>query len=114
MKADRKGQGLSLTTIIVAVIALVVLVVLVMIFTGRIGIFEEKVGEVGEDELIALRWSYGDCQPGQAAEKSFLSNLKNAGEDETAKDSYRSDFKKLISDCKDKTETECVSPCVWS
>jgi hypothetical protein len=33
----RKAQGLSLTTIIIAVIVLVVLIVMIMIFTGQIG-----------------------------------------------------------------------------
>ena len=36
MKA-KKGQGLSLNTIIIAIIVLIVLVVLVMIFTGYFG-----------------------------------------------------------------------------
>ncbi|MBW3020390.1 hypothetical protein KY334_03760 [Candidatus Woesearchaeota archaeon] len=33
----KKGQGLSITTIVVAAIALLVLVVLVAVFTGQIG-----------------------------------------------------------------------------
>tara|TARA_B100001964_G_C13949809_1_gene472786 strand:+ start:169 stop:417 length:249 start_codon:yes stop_codon:yes gene_type:complete len=36
---NKKGQGLSLNTIIIAAIALLVLVVLVMIFTGRMSVF---------------------------------------------------------------------------
>ena len=36
---NKRGQGLSLNTIIIAAIALIVLVVLVMIFTGRMGAF---------------------------------------------------------------------------
>ena len=34
---DRKAQGLSLNTIIIAIIVLVVLVIVVMIFTGYFG-----------------------------------------------------------------------------
>jgi hypothetical protein len=34
---NKKGQGLSITTVIVAIVVLVVLVVLVMIFTGYFG-----------------------------------------------------------------------------
>ena len=41
----KKAQGLSITTIIVAVIALVVLVVLVAIFTGRLAIFGGSVSK---------------------------------------------------------------------
>jgi len=39
----KKGQGLSITTIVVAAIALLVLVVLVAVFTGRIGGFSKAV-----------------------------------------------------------------------
>ncbi len=35
--SSRKGQGMSLNTVIIAIIVLVVLVVLVMIFTGYFG-----------------------------------------------------------------------------
>lgn len=45
----KKGQGLSINAIIVAVIALVVLVVLVAIFTGRIGVFSSGVTKVSGD-----------------------------------------------------------------
>lgn len=45
---NKKGQGISITVIIVAAIALVVLVVLIVMFVGRIGIFGAKVGEVTE------------------------------------------------------------------
>ena len=39
----KKGQGLSLNTIIIAVIVIIVLVVLVLIFTGRIRIFSQTL-----------------------------------------------------------------------
>ncbi|MFH1054013.1 MAG: hypothetical protein V1740_06365 [Candidatus Woesearchaeota archaeon] len=35
----KKGQGLSLNTIIIALLVLIVLVALVLIFTGRINLF---------------------------------------------------------------------------
>ena len=40
---NKRGQGLSLNTIIIAAIALIVLVVLVMIFTGRMSVFTGQV-----------------------------------------------------------------------
>jgi len=40
---SKKGQGISITTIVIAVLALIVLVVLVMIFTGQIGKFGKGV-----------------------------------------------------------------------
>ena len=45
----KKAQGLPINVIIVAAIALIVLVVLVAIFTGRLGLFGKKVGEIGQD-----------------------------------------------------------------
>lgn len=39
----KKGQGISINTIIIAAIALAVLVVLFAIFTGRLGIFTKGV-----------------------------------------------------------------------
>ena len=43
---DKKGQGISITVIIIAAIALVVLVVLIVMFVGRIGIFGTKIETV--------------------------------------------------------------------
>ena len=40
---NKRGQSISINTIIVAAIALAVLVVLFAIFTGRIGIFSQGV-----------------------------------------------------------------------
>ena len=41
----KKGQSISINTIIVAAIALAVLVVIFLIFTGRLGLFTKGVGE---------------------------------------------------------------------
>lgn len=40
---SRKGQGLSLNTIIIAAIVLTVFIVLVMVFTGRMGWFTKML-----------------------------------------------------------------------
>ena len=45
LKNIKKGQGISINTVIIAAIALAVLVVLFMIFTGRFKIFSEGVSE---------------------------------------------------------------------
>ena len=45
MKLNKKAQGLSITTIIVAASGLVILVVLVAIFTGRLGSFSEGISK---------------------------------------------------------------------
>jgi len=44
----KKAQGLSITTIIVAVIGLIILVVIVMMITGKLGIFSEGIASFGD------------------------------------------------------------------
>ena len=71
---SKKAQGLSINVIIVAAIALIVLVVLVAIFTGRLGIFTQKVAEVGktcdeytgtiDDETVSGEWLLEPCGAG--------------------------------------------------
>ena len=46
MLKSRKAQGLSITTIIVAIIGLIILVVLIAIFTGRTNIYSSNVDEL--------------------------------------------------------------------
>jgi len=46
---NKKGIEMPINVIIVAAIALIVLVVVIFIFTGRLGIFGQKVGEVGQE-----------------------------------------------------------------
>lgn len=41
---NKKSQGLSLQTIIIAVIVIVVLVVIIFIFTGQLGKFRTDIG----------------------------------------------------------------------
>ena len=48
VKEMKKAQGLSINVIIIAAIALIVLVVLVAIFSGRLGDFGKRVGDVGQ------------------------------------------------------------------
>lgn len=47
---NRKGQSISINTIIIAAIALAVLVVLFYIFTGRLGMFSKGIGETASCE----------------------------------------------------------------
>ncbi len=42
---DKKGQGLSVETLIIALIALLVLVVIALIFTGQAGDFFDSIRE---------------------------------------------------------------------
>ena len=57
----KRGQRLSVTTIVIAVIALIVLVVLIVIFTGRLGLFSIGIKERGtcSEVCVALGYEYG-------------------------------------------------------
>ena len=41
----KKGQGISLETIIIAIIVLIVLVVLILVFTGRFSLFNKGLDQ---------------------------------------------------------------------
>lgn len=55
---NKKGQSISINTIIVAAIALAVLVVLFMIFTGRLGLFTKGIGEATNCEQACKSAGY--------------------------------------------------------
>ena len=113
---SKKGQGLSLNVIIVAAIALIVLVVLVMIFTGRIGIFEKGLSQEGKTELIKMRITYGDCQPGAVDEAKFDLELSQATSTE-GKELSKATFKEQIDRCKGFSTDKGVcenNGCKWS
>jgi len=101
---NKRGQGLPLNTIIIAIIVLVVLVVLIAIFVGRIGKFDQDINKEGELELIKLKASYGTCKPSVGAETSFQTayNAEN-----TNKGQLTSEYAKLISLCKNRNAANC-------
>jgi hypothetical protein len=101
----KRGQGLPLNTIIVAIIVLVVLVVLIAIFTGRIGIFEKQVDEQSKIELLRFQPSYGACHPTASEEQKFLSALADAKKDGNVdgEATARTNFQNKISTCNDAT-----------
>jgi len=112
---SKKGQGLSLTTIIVAALALIVLVVLVMIFTGRIGVFNEGLSKEGQAEIIKMKIQYGQCRPTATNEVTFDQKLTAAESIET-KELEKAAFLDQISRCKgfsDKSVCE-GNGCMWS
>ena len=96
MMFSKKGQGLSLNVIIIAALALIVLVVLVVVFTGRIGIFEQGVGQEGNAQLIKLKIGYGDCHPTATEADAFVKSY-DAAESVEAKDGAQNDFSQKIS-----------------
>lgn len=114
MKMNKKGQGLSLNVIIIAVLALLVLVVLAVIFTGRINLFEKGVSKEADTELIKMKITYGDCRPAAAAEADFKTEFAAAG-DEAAKETAKESFAEVISLCKgNRDEVSCeAAGCKW-
>ncbi len=75
---NKKGQGMSLNVVIVAALALIVLVVLIMVFTGRMGNFQEGISNEGKAELVKMRVNYGSCHPGAVPEAGFDLELSKA------------------------------------
>ena len=119
--AVKKGQGLSLTVIIVAALALIVLVVLVLIFTGRMAIFTDGLGESGAAELTKYKITYGDCHPTSTQETVFLSDMKQAANDKSntaeLEISAQEDFEDVIDDCRAAglDENSCeFAGCDWN
>ena len=110
----KKGQGLSLNVIIIAALALIVLVVLVMVFTGRIGVFQQGLSKEGKAELVAFRVNYGDCKPTATAESNFDTEFSGATSVES-KDQAKSKFNLEVNRCKallDQNNCES-SGCKW-
>ena len=119
----KKGQGLSLTTIIIAAVGLIVLVVLVAIFTGQLGRFLTGVSKAAQEELAAHQITYGKCRPSRGMENTFMKAL-DAAETDTDENLAINDFEQAISGCGTKgSEPECTgySPsaytalsCAWA
>ena len=103
---NKKAQGLSLTTIIVAAVGLIVLVILVAIFTGRMAMFGVGVSKAARTELAALQLDYGKCRPSRGMESLFMGALDDA-EDSVAKAEATNKFERAISSCKSQTEDNC-------
>lgn len=72
---NKKGQGLPLTTIIIAAVGLIVLVVLVAIFTGRIGGFGTGVTQAQKitcsDACIASGFETGSKRTGETCSENL-------------------------------------------
>lgn len=64
---DKRGQGLPITTIIIAILALLVLVVLILIFTGKIRVFG--------GELMSCTGKGGFCT-GKTCQFGYQTELK--------------------------------------
>lgn len=80
---EKKGQGLPLNVIVIAIIVLVVLVVLIAIFTNRIVIFDQGVDRQGKVGLADLKASCNVLTDGKpvtgSCEQSCGTDQKNLG-----------------------------------
>lgn len=119
---SRKGQGLSLNAIIIAVLALVVLVVLIVVFTGKIGDFQVQLGGQAKTELRGIKAFYGDCHPVSGDEGTFLAEYDRAVRDQSLSQQAKEQAKAAASDtlkgkatyCGDFVEqAECPLDCSW-
>ena len=109
---SKKGQSLSVNTIIVAVLALIVLVVLVVIFINQFGLFEKGISEQSNTKLVELKIRYGQCHPSGSAERDFRETYSS--DVEGAQDLAVSKFNQVISECSSKPEADCRVECAWS
>mgnify|MGYP001578352020 CR=1 FL=1 len=111
---EKRGQGLPLTTIVIAIIVLVVLVLLVAIFTGQIGRVDRQLVEQGNVELISVRTNYGQCHPTPSQEQTFLGEY-NAAASEQLKADAKTRFLRTVSECTINTAQEqCIANgCIW-
>ena len=114
---DKKGQGISINVIIVAVIALVVLVVLLAIFMGKSTIFDIGVSKAASTLLATKQITYGiGCGPAKSEETAFTKawDAANKEDNEEAKAFAEVSFEEKIDQCKavDSKET-CTGTCQW-
>ena len=75
---DKKSQGISINTIIIAAIALIVLVVLIAIFTGKIGGFTAGVTDTSELSCDKKCKSIGFKSGSESGSGSQTSTTKNS------------------------------------
>ena len=79
----KKGQGLSMTVIVVAILALVILVILLFVLTGRLALFGGAAQECPGVCVDTLEHPYGingECPTGYARLGAASKYLTTAGE----------------------------------
>jgi hypothetical protein len=59
---NKRGQGLSVTTIIVAIIGLIILVAIILMLTGKLGAFGEGAESVGNPLETCIAGQGGDLK----------------------------------------------------
>lgn len=104
LKSNKKGQDLSISTIIIAALAVVVLVVVIAIFTGRLGVFSSTLGESASAEKTKDS-VLNNCIPIDATYKKIDAGANNALNDKNSD----------LDGCKKIEKAECIrNPnCQW-
>jgi len=111
---NRKGQGLPLTTIVIAIIVLVVLVLLVAIFTGQISRTDRDLQLQGNIDLVGLKLQYGKCHPTPSQEQEFLEAQNTAATSQLKADA-KTAFLRVVGQCNTNAERDqCIANgCIW-
>tara|TARA_B100001964_G_scaffold8462_1_gene9083 strand:+ start:279 stop:587 length:309 start_codon:yes stop_codon:yes gene_type:complete len=89
---NKRGQGLSVTTIIVAIIGLIILVAIILMITGKLGAFGEGVSSVAscENSCKSIGWDKSstivktDCKSTSTHKKKIISGKYSDISDEPA------------------------------
>ena len=116
MIKNKKAQGLSITTIIVAAIAVVVLVVLIAIFTSNIGQSRQIIDS--ESDADAIRSAIvGGCNIKSDVE-SVIEGRINAATEESVKITIRGELATKSAACRVLSHEACTSStnklkCEW-
>ncbi len=114
----KKGQGLPLNTIIIAIIVLVVLVVIIAIFTGRIALFSSDLDKAASLEGTKVRAQLigQNCVPSDAGIRNEYTNAagENKKVDQNEETNLQGQIQSLIADCKGlQSEGACRGNCQW-
>jgi hypothetical protein len=112
---NRKGQGLSLNVIILAVLAIVILVLLVVLVVNYLGKTQVTIGDMPPSLALMQAKDYKDCHPNSVAEKAYADQYNSAPSDE-GKQQADNDFLGKIAECgKYTVQEDCpASSCAWS
>ena len=117
----KKGQGLSLNTIIIAAIVLIVLVVLWAVFTGRMGVFSKGLTETTREKTCAEAGGVGKTGDDCGDDIPLFGKYSDIGAGEicckisgTCTGSYtKADGSAGVCEDDFKREATCADPCIW-
>ncbi len=118
MNFKKKGQGLSLNTIIIAAIVLIVLVVLWAVFTGRMGKFSQGLTDITREKTCAeaggIKMSGDDCGDDTPLFGKYTDIKTGDICCKTRGGTCEGDYQERTDGCRDfKDQGTCPSDCNW-